>query len=94
MSERFSSGEWEAEDDGDGYLINGIIRVPHTYEEHHDDARLIVAAPDLYRAASKALHQLDYIRNLNGDEGIMRSVADTLRKALAKAIRPTDEDDE
>jgi len=87
MSERreFSEGEWESEFDGDGYLINGIIRVPRTYEEYPADARLIAAAPDLYRACEAALAKLDYLRSLWGDEGVTRSVADQLRSAVEKA---------
>jgi len=47
MRERreFSEGEWDSEFDGDGYLINGIIRVPMTYDEYPADAKLITAAP-------------------------------------------------
>lgn len=36
----------------------------------------------LREAAHMALGHIDYIRNLSGDEAIMRRVADTLRAAL------------
>ena len=39
------------------------------------------AVVQLHDAATDTLGYLDYIRRLNGDEGIMRRVADQLRQA-------------
>lgn len=49
------SQEWDMDHDGDGYLINGVIYVPDTYEEYRADAHLIIAAKDLLYAAEEVL---------------------------------------
>lgn len=53
--------------------------------ETEANARLIAAAPELYAAARAVLDRLDYLRNLWGDEGITRGLADQLRAAITKS---------
>lgn len=60
---KFTPGPWVVEKDN-GYLINGVIQVPDCYEEHHADAALIAAAPELYEALKEAK---EIIRIMHGD---------------------------
>jgi hypothetical protein len=44
--------------------------------------------PDLLEACRATLAQLDYLRDLGGDEGVPRSLVDQVRAAVAKATAP------
>ncbi len=50
---------WTSEDDGDGMLVEGVIRVPNCYDGWREDAALITDAPRLLTALRTVLRRYD-----------------------------------
>lgn len=48
-------GPLTLEFDGDGALIEGVIRVPNVYQEWREDAYLLTAAPELLAACEQVI---------------------------------------
>jgi hypothetical protein len=70
--------------DQDGKVIaNAICQTAASNDDQAANARLIAAAPDLLAACRAFLAQLDYLRDLWGDEGVTRTIADKARHALS-----------
>lgn len=81
-------GPWSIEDDGDGYLVEGIIRVPSTYDEYTADARLIAAAPELLAALVNIVEDLEARWDMNDpttNPGIRDNVA-RAKEVISKAV--------
>lgn len=51
-------GPLSLEFDGDGALIEGVIRVPNVYQEWREDAQVLAVAPELLAACKSALGTL------------------------------------
>lgn len=75
----------------EGYLINGIIHVPDVYEEHHADARLIAAAPQMYEALEQAATLIYQYHNigalLGSDHGLCPEYEDCKLCTTVRSLR-------
>lgn len=78
---RHTQGPWTIER-CDGYLINGVIHIPNVYEEHHADAYLMLASPDMLTTLQDTLDWM--VRNDYGGSFIANQIANTIVKTRVK----------
>lgn len=87
----FTHGEWRTEGNFVGVEMEGnlyeICKVSNFQPEAKDNARLIAAAPDMYRAISKLVEELNDYEWYDGPGGIAVALTyaeDALIKAEGK----------